>query len=106
MSKLKAILSIIRSDIQDIVGHLQLRVGQTSSCEAAIHALDNLFDKDTSKGFLLIDTSNVFNNLNRKAISLNVQRMCSSFAPILVNSYRLEPSLFIDHPLKQRYNAR
>ena len=53
----KVILSIVRSDIQDIVGHLHLLVGQTSGCVAAIHASDNLFDKDTTEGVLLIDTS-------------------------------------------------
>ena len=53
-------------------------MGQTSGCEAAIHVLDNLFDKD------------------RKATLLNVQRICPSFAPILVNTYRSEPSLFIE----------
>jgi hypothetical protein len=92
----KAILSIIRSDIQNTVGAHQLCVGQKSGCEAAIHALDALFDEDTTEGVLLIDASNAFNSLNRQATLMNVQKLCPVFAAALVNTYRLEPSLFID----------
>ena len=46
----KAILSMIRSDIQDIAGSHQLCVGQKSGCEAAILALEELFEKDTTDG--------------------------------------------------------
>ena len=91
----KAILSIIRSNIQDIAGSHQLFVGQKSGCEAATHALEELFEKDTTDGVLLIDASNAFNSLNGQAILMNVQRICPVFAATLMNTYRLEPSLFI-----------
>ena len=47
-------------------------------------------------GILLIDLSNAFNNLNCQATLLNVQNICPVLAAILVNTYRLEPLLFID----------
>ena len=92
----KAILSVIRYDIQEAVGSHQLCVGQKSGCEAAIHVLEELFHEDTTEGILLIDASNAFNNLNRQATLMNVQSLCPAFAATLVNTYRLEPSLFID----------
>ena len=48
------------------------------------------------EGVLLIDASNAFNSLNRQATLMNVQKLCPVFAAALVNTYRLEPSLFID----------
>ena len=92
----KAILTVINADIQEVVGCYQLCVGQASGCEAAIHALGKLFEKDTTEGVLLVDASNAFNNLNRKATLMNVQRICPSFAAILTNTYRSDPTLFID----------
>ena len=91
----KAILSIMRSDIQN-THSLQLCVGQKSGCGAAIHALDALFDEGTTEGILLVDASNVLNNLNRQATLMNGQKLYPVFAAALVNTYWLEPSLFID----------
>ena len=45
----KAILSIIYVDIQDAVGVNQLYVGQKYSCEASTHALDEIFEMETTK---------------------------------------------------------
>ena len=92
----RAILSVIREDIQAAVGSHQLCVGQPSGCEAAIHALNELFEQDTTEGILLVDASNAFNSLNRTATLMNVQSVCPAFAAVLVNTYRSEPSLFID----------
>ena len=61
---IKAILSVVRYDIQEAVGSHQLCVGRKSECEAAIHVLEELFHEDTTEGILLIDASNAFNNLN------------------------------------------
>ncbi len=92
----KAILSVIRADIQAAVGSHQLCVRQPSGCEAAIHALNELIEEDSTEGVLLVDASNAFNSLNRTATLLNVQSICLAFAAVLVNTYRSEPSLFID----------
>lgn len=91
----KAILTVIREDVRRVVGSHQLCVGQRSRCEVAIHALDRLFEQDTTKGVLLVDASNAFNNLNRKATLANVQTICPVFAAVMINTCRSDPSLFI-----------
>ena len=45
---------------------------------------------------LLIDASNAFNNLNRRATLVNVQLICPAFANVLINTYRADPALYID----------
>ena len=92
----KAILTIINADIQEAVGTHQLCVGQKYSCEAAIHALESIFDREATEGVLLIDASNAFNNLNRRATLANVQLICPAFANVLINCYRADPALYID----------
>ena len=92
----KAILSIIHVDIQDTVGTNQLCAGQKYSCEAAIHALDEIFEMNSTEAVLLIDASNAFNNLNRQATLRNVQQLCPPLANILINTYRQDPELYID----------
>ena len=47
------------------------------------------------EGFLLVDASNAFNNLNRRATLHNCQSSCPSLAPILTNMYRLNANLFV-----------
>ena len=63
----KAILSTIREDIREVVGSLQMCVGQRSGCETAIHAMNEIYEKDATEGLLLVDASNAFNSLNRKS---------------------------------------
>jgi hypothetical protein len=92
----KTILSVIKSDIIEVTGTSQLCVGQKCGCEAAIHALNNIFQEEHTEGILFVDASNAFNNLNRKAALVNAINLCPPIAKILVNTYRLDPALFID----------
>ena len=92
----KAALSVIRGDIMDAAGPLQLCAGQPAGAEAAIHAAHSWFDEETTEGLLLVDASNAFNSLNRQAALLNVQHLCPTFAPLLTNCYREPSPLFVD----------
>ena len=92
----KAILSICHRDIQSCVGTLQLCVGHKSGCEAAVHALCNIFSNENTNAVILVDASNAFNSLNRKNAMVNIQRLCPSLATITANVYRHAPELFID----------
>ena len=85
------ILTIIHADIQEAVGTHQLCVGQKYSCEAAIHALGSMYEREDTEGVLLIDASNAFNNLNHRATLVNVQRICPAFANVLINTCRADP---------------
>ena len=92
----KATLSVIRVDVQEAAGSMQLCAGQISGTEAAVHAVRALYESDETEAILLIDASNVFNSLNRQAALHNIQRLCPALATILINTYRAPNELYID----------
>ena len=92
----KAVLSTIQHDIRDVIGSRQLCVGQKSVCEAAVHAVNDLYRDRSTEGILLVDASNAFNSLNRNATLANAMRICPALGTILVNTYRSDPRLYID----------
>ena len=49
----------------DAAGSLQLCAGQDAGCEAAVHAMREIYDDEATEGILLVDASNAFNSLNR-----------------------------------------
>ena len=92
----KAILTITKTDIQDAAGSVQLCAGQISGIEAAVHAVDSLFQQENTEAILLVDASNAFNSLNRLTALHNIRHLCPSLATILINSYRAPTELFVD----------
>lgn len=54
----KAIVNEIRPDIMESSGSLQLCGGQKAGCEAAAHAMREIFESEDSDGVLFIDASN------------------------------------------------
>ena len=51
----KAILFILKSDILETVGSMQLCAGQIAEVEAAIHAMRELLEKDETEALLLVN---------------------------------------------------
>ena len=92
----KAILAVIRSDIREVVGSLQLCISQRLGCEASIHALNEIYEEEATEAILMVDASNAFNRLNRKGALSNAMNLCPTIGTILVNTYRSDPCLFID----------
>ena len=92
----KAMLSIVKADIQDASGCLQLFGGQISGIEAAVHAVRTAFDSEESDAALLADASNAFNSLNSQVAFQNIRRLCPPIATVLVNTYRAPTELFVD----------
>ena len=92
----KAIIHLLRRDVMEASGNLQLCAGQEAGCEAAVHAMRSLYDSDESQGMLLVDASNAFNSLNRQSCLLNMYHLCPSLATMVTNTYRQPSSLFID----------
>lgn len=92
----KAILVVIREDIREVVQSRQLCVGQRSGCEAAVHALNQLYNEGATEGVITVDARNAFNTLNRKAALTNALHLCPSLATVLINTYRSDPPLFIE----------
>ena len=91
----KAILTVISEDIQTAAGSRQLCAGQKAGCEAAVHAMRNIFEDGSTEGILLVDASNAFNNLNREAALHNILLRCPSLATVLINTYRENIDLYI-----------
>ena len=87
---------MLRQDILDTSGCLQLCAGKRGGCEAAVHAMRDIFEDVESKAMLLVNASNAFNSLNGNSALLNMFKLCPSFATILTNIYHMASSLFID----------
>ena len=62
----KAVLKVVSPDVLRAAGPLQLCAGQDAGCEAAVHALRELFEQAHTDAVLLVDACNAFNCLNRQ----------------------------------------
>ena len=91
----KAIMGVVADDVRSAAGPLQLCCGQDAGCEAAVHAMRAVFEADDTDGVLLVNASNVFNNLNRQVGLYNIQYTCPALAKVLINCYRQSCSLFV-----------
>ena len=86
-------MDVVRLDVVEATGLLQLSGGQQGGCEAAIHALREVF-QDTD-AVLFVDASNAFNNLSRFTALYNIQSICPTVSKVLTNCYRADACLFI-----------
>ena len=91
----KAILRILKMDIEEAAGPLQLCAGQDGGCEAAVHAMKQIFLDQGTEAALLVDATNAFNSINRQSALHNINVMCPPLAQVLINTYRHPVRLFI-----------
>ena len=91
----KAVLHLVDLDVREACGALQVCAGCEGGCEAAVHAVRQLFDDPGSQAVLLVDASNAFNSVNRQAALHNILRICPSLAQILINTYQRPVRLII-----------
>ena len=84
----KAVMRIVKEDMLTAAGSMQVCAGLDGGCEAAVYAIRDIFNTDDTKGSLLVDVANAFNNLNRKAALHNINYFCPALATILANTYR------------------
>ena len=91
----KAILRIVSPKIVEACGPLQKCSGSPAGIEAAVHAMQQMFEDDATEGILLVDAKNAFNNLNREAALHNAAHLCPALATILNNSYQSSSRLFV-----------
>ena len=92
----RAIARLLRDDIQTAAGPLQLCAGYQSGCEAAVHAMRQVFESPSTEAVLLVDATNAFNVLNRQVALRNIHHLCPPLSKILINTYRKDVRLFID----------
>jgi hypothetical protein len=82
----KTISWALNEDIQIAGGALQVSTGLKGGAEAAIHAMKNIFDTETTEAVILVDAENAFNKLNRRVALHNIQYLCPNFATVLINT--------------------
>ena len=76
------------------MGNLQVGAGQQAGCEAAVHAMREIYEDPECEAVLLVDATNAFNTLNREATIHNIKIKCPSFAKYVENTYK-EPAQLI-----------
>ena len=91
----KAIVAEIKTDLADSAGSLQLCAGQKAGCEAAAHAMRDIFAEEETDGVLLVDASNAFNCLNRQALLHNIRYLCPALSTYIRNCYGSPARLFL-----------
>ena len=92
----KAVMKVVKNDLQNAIGTTQLCAGQDAGCEAAIHAMQCIMAEETTEGMILVDATNAFNTLNRQVTLLNCDKVCPAMSCILINTYRDDSQLFVD----------
>ena len=78
----KAVLFVIKSDVLEAAGTLQLCAGHEAGCEAAIHSMHRIFHDATTEAVLLVDANNAFNSLNCK-----VANNCVHHLPLYLQTH-------------------
>jgi len=91
----RCIMKVVKNDVMKAAGNLQLCAGQQAGAEAAIHAMSNIFKDDSCEAVLLVDASNAFNTLNRKAMMHNIGIICPAIARYVRNTYTVAPRLIV-----------
>ena len=91
----KAVTTILKTDIENAAGTLQSCSGVEGGIEAAVHAMQKTFNDDDCEAILLVDATNAFNALNRKAALHNIKELCPPFYNFLNNCYQSPSKLYI-----------
>ena len=84
-------MKVVKYDLQDAVGTIQLCAGQDAGCEAAVHAMEQIFADNDTEAMILV---NAFNCLNRQVTLLNCETVCPALSYILINTYGNNSQLF------------
>ena len=92
----KAIARVLSHEIQEATGPLQTCFGHLSGCEAAAHAMHQVFEDSDAEGVILVDATNAFNCLNHQNALINIKNLCPALSKVLINTYRQHILLFID----------
>ena len=91
----KAILKVVGEDVKLAAGPLQTCAGHQAGCEAAIHAMKEIESMVETEAMLLVDATNAFNTLNRKAALHNIRILCPAISNVLNNTYSKPARLFV-----------
>ena len=91
----RAVTTVLKPELIDSTGPIQVCAGIPGGIEAAIHAVRKMYEDPNTEAVLLVDADNAFNSLNRKAALNNIRYICPEFSTYLVNTYRSPSNLYI-----------
>ena len=91
----KAVVAVLRKDIVQSIGTINLCAGQKAGPETIIHLMDDLFHQDDCEGLLLVDGTSAFQLLNRLTTLHNIRHLCAPVSVIFINFYRGAARLFV-----------
>ena len=76
-------------------GSVQICAGHKGGAEATIHAVRTMFEDNDDYAVILIDASNAFNSINRKAALHNIGVLCPIMHTFACNLYQPRVRLFV-----------
>ena len=91
----KTTSAMFKEEIKEAVGPLHVCAGHSAGSEAAIHAMNQVFNEEGADGVLLIDATNAFNQMNRAVAMHNIRITCKEISLYIINTYRSPSRLFI-----------
>ena len=91
----KTISAMFKEEVKEAAGPLQVCAGHRAGSEAAIHAMNQVFNEEGADGVLLIDGTNAFNQMNRAVTMHNIRITCKEIASYIINTYRSPSRLLI-----------
>ena len=86
---------MFKEEVKEAAGPLQVCAGHSAGSEAAIHAMNQVFNEKGADGVLLIDATNAFNQMNRAVAMHNIRITCKEIALYIINTYRSPSRLLI-----------
>ena len=86
---------VFKEEIKETAGPLQVCAGHSAGSEAAIHAMNQVFNEEGADGVLLIEATNTFYQMNRAVVMHNIRITRKEIALYIINTYRSPSRLFI-----------
>ena len=85
----KVEMSVVKKEVVQALGSLQVCTGQVAGVESAIHSMVALFESDNSAAVLQIDATNAFNSLNYIIFLHSIEVICPEIFNFVINCYSL-----------------
>ena len=87
-------MMLFKNDIAHARDALQLSVGQDAGVEADVHAMHEIFFKESTEAVLLMDAENAFTSINRKVMLDNIKFTCPLISTYISSCYVPPTKLF------------
>ena len=89
------VVYVLKPELQEGAGDLQMCVGLEGGCEAGVHAMREIFDEEDTHGIIQVDANNAFNTINRTVFLQNIQVICPEISTYVNNCYLKPARLFV-----------